>query len=64
MVLTRSQHENTSKEVLIQELTVINSSFVNDINSKLSDLSERFNEFTKCCCVMEQNPKTTKKYAT
>ena len=46
MVLTRSQHENMSKEELIQELTNINSSFVNDINAKLTDLSDRFNEFT------------------
>ena len=46
MVLTRSQYENMSKEELIQELTNINSSFVNDINAKLSDLSNRFNEFT------------------
>ena len=35
-----------SKEELIQELTDINSSFVNDINAKLTDLSERFNKFT------------------
>ena len=35
-----------SKEELIQKLTNINSSFVNDINAKLSDLSNRFNEFT------------------
>ena len=35
-----------SKEELIQELTDINSSFVTDINAKLTDLSERFNEFT------------------
>ena len=46
MVLTRSQYKNMSKEELIQELTNINSSFVNDINAKLSDLSERINEFT------------------
>ena len=45
MVLTRSQYENMSKE-LIQELTSINSSFVNDVNAKLTDLSDRFNEFT------------------
>ena len=45
MVLTRSQYENTSKEELIQELTDINSSFVNDINTKLSNLEEKFNEF-------------------
>ena len=35
-----------SKEELIQELNNINSSFVNDINAKLTDLSDRFNEFT------------------
>ena len=46
MVLTRSQYENISKEELIQELTNINSSFVNDINAKLTDLSDRFNKFT------------------
>ena len=38
MVLTRSQYENMSKEELIQELTDINSSFVNDINAKLTSL--------------------------
>ena len=42
MVLTRSQYENISKEELIQELTNINSSFVNDINAKLTDLSDKF----------------------
>ena len=46
MVLARSQYENMSKEELIQELTDINSSFVNGINAKLSDLSERINAFT------------------
>ena len=46
MVLTRIHYENMSKEELIQELTDINSSFVNDINAKLTDLSERFNKFT------------------
>ena len=35
-----------SKEELIQELADINSSFVNDINAKLTDLSGKFNEFT------------------
>ena len=45
MVLTRSQYENMSKEELIQELTDINSSFINDINTKLSNLEEKFNEF-------------------
>ena len=34
-----------SKKELIQELTNINSSFVNDINAKLTELSDRFNEF-------------------
>ena len=33
MVSTRTQYENMSKEELIQELTVINSSFVNIINA-------------------------------
>ena len=46
MVLTRSQYEYMSKEELIQELTDINSIFVNDINAKLTDLPERFNVFT------------------
>ena len=46
MVLTRSQYENMSKEELIQELSDINSSFVNDINAKLTGLSEKLNEFT------------------
>ena len=46
MVLTRSQHENMRKEELIQELPNINSSFVDDINAKLTDLSDKFNEFT------------------
>ena len=35
-----------SKVELIQGLTNINSSFVNDINVKLSDLSDRVNKFT------------------
>ena len=46
MVLTQSQYENMSKEELTQELTDINSSFVNNINANLTDLSEKFNEFT------------------
>ena len=58
MVLTQSQYEHMSKEELIQELTDINSSFVNDINSKLTDMSERFNEFTskydKVCSELQQ----------
>ena len=45
MVLTQRQYENMSKEELIQELTDINSSFINDINTKLSNLEEKFNEF-------------------
>ena len=45
MILTRSQYENMTKEELIQELTDINSSFVNDINTKLSNLEEKFNDF-------------------
>ena len=45
MVLTRSQYENMSTEELIQELTDINSSFVNDINTKLSNQEEQFNDF-------------------
>ena len=32
MVLTQSQYENMSKEELIQELTGVNSIFVNSIN--------------------------------
>ena len=46
MVLTQSQYKNMTKEELIQELTNVNSSFVNDINAKLTDLSEKFNAFT------------------
>ena len=46
MVLTHSQYENMSKDELIQQLTNINSSFVNDVNAKLTDLLEKFNEFT------------------
>ena len=46
MVLTRSQYKNMSKEELIQELININLSFANDLNAKLTDLCDRFNEFT------------------
>ena len=46
MVLTRSQYENMSKEEHIQELTDINSSFVSHINTKLSNLLQKSNEFT------------------
>ena len=45
MVLTRSQYENKSKQ-LIQEITNINSTFANYINAKLTELSDRFNKFT------------------
>ena len=45
MVLTRSKYKNRTKEELIQELTDINSSFLNDINMKLSNLEEKFNDF-------------------
>ena len=41
MILTRSQYENMSKGELIQELT----NFVNDINTKPSNLDEKFNKF-------------------
>ena len=47
MVLTQSQYRNMSNKELIQELTDINSSFVNNINAKRTDLSERFNELSK-----------------
>ena len=49
MVLTRSQFENMSKEELIQEFANINSSFVNNKNAKLTDLCDRFDEFTSKC---------------
>ena len=42
MVRTRSQLENLSKEELIEELIT-----VEDISSKLSDLSNRFNDFLR-----------------
>ena len=50
MVLTRSQYENMSEEELIQELTDINSSFVNNINVKLTcvrDLMSLHQSMTK-----------------
>ena len=47
-----------SKEELIQELNDINSSFVNDINAKQTDLSERFNKlaskYDKLCSELQQ----------
>ena len=42
MVRTRSQLENLSKEELIEELIT-----VDDILSKLSDLSNRFDDFLR-----------------
>ena len=45
MVLTQSQYQNMSKEELIQELTDIDFNFINDINTKLSNLEEKFNDF-------------------
>ena len=58
MILTQNQFENMSKEGLIQELTNINSSFANDIDAKLSDLSNTFSEFTskhdKVCSELQQ----------
>ena len=42
MVRTRSQLENFSKEELIEELIT-----VDDISSKLSDLSNRFDNFLR-----------------
>ena len=41
MVLTHNQYGNVSKKELIHGLIDINSSFVNDINAKLSGLSEK-----------------------
>ena len=46
MVLNRNQYKNINNEELIQELNDINSRFVNDINAKLTELSEKFDEFT------------------
>ena len=43
--MTGSQFENMSKEELIQKLTDLNSSLINDINTKLSNLDEMLNEF-------------------
>ena len=46
MILIRKQYGNISKEKLIRVLTDINSSFVKDVNVKLTALSQLFNEFT------------------
>ena len=40
MVLTRSQYENMSREEFIQELPDINSTSVNGINTKLSNIKK------------------------
>ena len=45
MVLSRSQYENMSKEEFIQEFSDTNSSLVNDIVIKLSNLLDQFNKF-------------------
>ena len=45
MVLTRSQYENMSREEVIQELPDINSTSVNDIYTKLSNIKNKFNDF-------------------
>ena len=46
MVSTQSHYENMCKEELIQKLTDISSSYVKYIDTKLSYLSEKFNEFS------------------
>ena len=40
MILTQRQYENLSKEELIQKLADFNSSFVSDMNIKLSKRGE------------------------
>ena len=47
MVLTQTQYENMSKEELIQELTNVNSSFVNDVNVKLTCLKSLMSSHQK-----------------
>ena len=47
MVLTGSQYENMSKEELIQKLRDINSSFVNDINTKLTKVNSELQQCKK-----------------
>ena len=58
MVLTQSQYENMSRRAYSRELTDINSSFVNNINAKLTDLFKKFNKFTskydKVCFELQQ----------
>ena len=43
MVLSQSQYKDMSKEELIQELTDVNSNFINDINAKLTCLKSLMN---------------------
>ena len=45
MIFIQSHHKIMRSEELVQELADINSCFVNDINVKLIDLPEKFNEF-------------------
>ena len=44
MVRTRSQLENLSKDELIDEILSLEN-FKNDINTKFSELNDRFNDF-------------------
>ena len=50
MVRTRSELENLSKEGLIEELIT-----VDDISSKLSDLSNRFDDFLRRFEIVSSN---------
>ena len=50
MVRTRSQLENLPKEELIEELIL-----VDDISSKLSDLSNRFDDFLRIFAVVSSD---------
>ena len=47
MVLTK--YENISKDDLIQELSGINLSFINDINAKLGGLLEHISKYINTC---------------
>ena len=44
MIRTRSQLENLSKDEVIDEVLSIDK-FKNDINTKFSELNDRFNNF-------------------
>ena len=44
MIRTRSQLENLSKDEVIDEVLSIDK-FKNDINTKFSELNDRFNDF-------------------